>query len=271
MARFARVSLILALAFPLAAASNFHYGKTQFQPTDSIAFVVESPDIPKPITFVALTDFKIDRADVLAAIDPVSSLFVQAGNTPGNVVFIRLSEPAKCGLAGYLGKTAQQIDLGNSFPLKATSSTPARVAGNCSTATPGKIFEDAYDFNLAYDVPVTAIPKPAPLAAGGGEPGAAYLALVKAIQAADWNVAHLHLEEDSVRNGKPKDLKEYFYGIGLNYPKQATVSGGSVKGDRALINITGTDHDGKKIRGAVAMKKIDGNWRVVDQSMFFAE
>jgi hypothetical protein len=135
------------------------------------------------------------------------------------------------------------------------------------------MFDDVYDFNLSFDVPITPIPKPATLAAGGGEPGAAYSALVKAIQNTNWDVASLHLEEDSVRNGKPKasEMKEYFHGIGLNYPKQANVTGGRLKGDRALIEITGIDRDGKKIRGMVAMKKAGGNWRVVDQTMYFTE
>ena len=264
------VSLCAAVALPVSAASSFHFGNTRFQPTDSIAFM-SGDDPAKQMTIIALTDFKIDRDDVLAAIDPGSSLYQQAGNAEKNVVFVRLSKPGKCGLSGYLGKTAEQIDLGDSFTAKMTTSTNAKVTGSCATTSPGKMFDDAYDFNLSFDAPITAIPKPATLAAGGGEPGGAYSALVKAIQSKDWNVASVHLEEESVRNGKPSDLKEYFYAIGLNYPKQATVTGGQMKGDRALIQITGIDHEDQKIHGAVEMKKVKGNWRVVGQSMYVSQ
>ena len=275
MTRFAvRVTLALSLTLPLFGASSFHYGAVTFQPTDSIAFHVETPESPTPITIVALTDFKIDRADVLAAIDPGSSLVMQAGNGPGNVVFLRFPKADKCGIAGYLGKTAQQFDLGQSFALKSTASTATRIAGNCSTTSPGKMFENAYDFNLSYDAPITDIPKPAKLEAGGGEPGAAYSALVKALMAQNWDVASKHVEAESIGNGKPKTasaMKDWFHAIGLNYPKQATIGGGQLKGDRALLEITGVNHDDRKIRGLVAMKKVDGSWRVLDQTMYGME
>jgi len=266
------LSLALSLARP-GLASTFHYGAVKFQPTDTIAFNVDSGEAGKPLTIVAMTDFKIDRADVLAAIDPASSLVQQAGNGPGNVVFVRLPKPGKCGIAGYLGKNANQFDLGDNFAAKSTAAA-GRVAGNCATTTPGKIFDDAYDFNLSYDAPMTDIPKPVKLPAGGGEPGAAYSALVKALQAQTWDVASAHVEAASVSLGKPKtaaDMKEWFHAIGLNYPKQAAISGGQMKGDRALLEFTGKDREDKKIKGVVAMKKDGANWRVVDQSMYFTE
>lgn len=264
------MTLVLSLGAPLYG-STFHYGAVTFQPTDSMAFVVDSNDPAKPVTVIAMTDFKIDRADVIAAIEPSGSLVQQAGNGGGNVVFVRLSKPGKCGIAGYLGKRANQFDFGDSFTLKPAQSTAAHVAGNCATTTPGKIFDDAYDFNLSYDTPVTDIPKPTKLAAGGGDPGAAYSALVKALQSQTWDVASAHVEEESVSRGKPKtaaDMKEWFHAIGLNYPKEATVTGGSMKGDRAFVDITGKGNDGKGIHGTVAMKKVGGNWRVVDQSLY---
>src|SRR5207244_1632019 len=103
-------------------------------------------------------------------------------------VMVRLTAPDRCGLGGLVGNGAKQIDLGDSFPSKASVGV-ARAAGECSTSKPGKMFDDVYDFKLSYDLPLTVIPKPSSLPAGGGEPGQAYAALVKAIQAADWNAA----------------------------------------------------------------------------------
>src|SRR5947208_423931 len=118
----------LLLSSPIYAA-NFHFGKVKFEPVDTLAYQVEIPNA-KPVTLVALTNFKIDRAAVMEAIDPAGSLVEQAAAKNVNVVIVRLIEPGKCGLAGYLGQTAQQIDLGESFPAKTISSTSARIAGD---------------------------------------------------------------------------------------------------------------------------------------------
>src|SRR5438067_4129421 len=147
---------LLALCSPLMAANgNFHFGKVKFEPVDSFAFQLDTKDPGKPITVIALTSFKIDRAAVLAAIDPASALIMQTAEA-GNVVFVRLVAPDRCGIAGYLASTGNQIDLGESFSAKSTASTASRIAGECASTKPGKMFEDAYDFRLPYDVAITA-------------------------------------------------------------------------------------------------------------------
>ncbi len=271
--RAAALLVVLALGFaPLVAASNgnFHFGKVKFEPTDVFAYRADTQDPAKPMTIVVLTNFKIDRPAVLAAINTPGAFVLQTGEK-GSFVMVRLVAPDKCGVAGFLGPTQQQIDLGESFPAKSTVSTASRVAGECWTSKPGKMFDDAYDFRLSYDVPITAIPKPAPLPAGGGEAGTAFLALVKAIQSANWDAAHVHLRTGEVPAERPKaaDMKNYFEGLALNYPKTATVTGGLTKGDRANLEIRGTDHDGKKIKGVVALKKVGGQWQVLEQNLYF--
>ena len=252
------------------AKGNFHFGPTKFQPVDAFAYQETGPD-GKPVTLIAFTDFKIDKPAVVNAINTAGAFIGQIyAKQGGNFVLVRLSAPNQCGLAGLVNDGGQQIDLGDSFTSK-TSIGAQRVAGECFTAKPGKMFDDVYDFRLTYDLPLTAIPKPTALAAGGGEAGQSYAALIKAIQAADWNVAQSRLRQDEVPSTPPKaaEMKEYFHGIGLNYPKTVTVTGGLTKGPLANIDIKGTDYEGKKIRGIVAMKKTGTTWRVVDQSMFF--
>jgi len=260
---------LLLLLAPLLAANSFHYGKVRFEPVDAFAYQAEVEGEKAPVTIVALTSYKIDRPAVLAAIEPGQAFYAQAGER-GNVVMVTLARPEECRVSGYLASTMQSVGLG-SFHAKTKTSSTARVAGDCFTDKPGKMFDDEYDFHLSYDVPITAIPKPSTLPAGGGEPGAHYLALVKAIQTNDWNVAHLRLRPDEVPDKKPDDLKEYFRGIGLNYPKTATIAGGLLKGDRAQLDLRGVDYDGKKIKGVVALKKAGSDWRVIDQQFYFTE
>jgi len=41
----------------------------------------------------------------------------------GNVVFVRLVPPDRCGIAGYLASTGKEIDLAESFSAKTTART----------------------------------------------------------------------------------------------------------------------------------------------------
>src|SRR5438132_428251 len=154
------------------AKGNFHFGPIKFEPVDAIAYQVEVKD-SKPVTIVAFSDFKIDRQGVMDAIDTGGALITQINaNQKGSFVMVRLTAPNRCGLGGLIGNGAKQIDLGDSFTSKSSQGV-SRVAGECFTPAPGKMFDDAYDFHLTYDQPLLVIPKPASLSAGGGEPGAA--------------------------------------------------------------------------------------------------
>jgi hypothetical protein len=253
------------------AKGSFHFGKTTFKFTNAIAYQRESADPKKPVTIVLAADFKIDLPAAAASIDPANALLAQvAKNQGGNFVLLRLAEPNRCGITAFLD-TGKQADLGNTFPAKIIASTATRIAGECSTAKPEKtLFEDPYDFHIAYDLALTPIAKPAPLAAGGGEPGRAFVALIDAIRAHDWNAATLHLRDEEVPRTKPpqSEMERFFEVLAMNYPKSATVDSGVMKGDSAQLQISGVTYGGKKIKGDIAMRKTAGNWRVVDMSLY---
>jgi len=214
---------------------------------------------------VAVTDFKLDRQAVLDAIDPASGVMEQV-NDGRNVVFLRLSSATACGVYAYLSGTAQSMDLGNSFPAHPRTATASRVAGDCGTTAPQKSFDVTYEFKLAYDLPVTPVPPATALPAGGGEPGAGFVALVKAIAAHDVKTALAHVPAGETPSTPDANWLD---GLALNYPKQATVKDGLAKGARARFEIAGLDHDGKKIKGTVDMRKEQASWRVHGLSLFF--
>ncbi len=252
---------------------TFHFGKTRFTPTDALAFQAEGKEPGKPMTVVVLTDFKIDRAAALAAIDTaggvMGQIFLQQS---GNAVFVTLATPGQCGVAGFF-EGSRSVGLGEGFTATTKTAAASRAAGSCATDKPGKMFDDAYEFNLTYDVPLTAIPKPTALGAGGGNPGAAYLALVVAIQAEDFPTARRHLPDHQLPAKAPAaaEAKDYFHGLALNYPKTAKVTGALVKADLARLEVEGVDNEGRKIKGGVSVQKTAGVWRVVDQAYSYAE
>ena len=254
---------------------TFQFGKATFRISNAMAYQREGKDPKKPVTVVVLADFKIDQAAAMDAIDPANALMTQvAKNQAGNFVMVTLASPDRCGVWAFLD-TGKQIDLGgDSFPAKTTTASPARIAGECFTSKPGKtLFDDVYDFHLMYDLPITAFPKASAVPAGGGEPGRVLVALIKAIGASDWDAARPHLRQEEVPAAAPKsgEMKRFFEVLALNYPKSAVVTGGLMKGDNAVLEIEGTDHDGKKIKGEFVMKKAAGDWRVVDLNLYSAE
>lgn len=253
------------------ANGTFHYGAIRFEPMDGIAYQIDGKD-SAPVTLVVLADFRIDRQGVIDAIDPESALIGQINaNHKGGYVVVGLGTPNRCGVAALIvADRPNQIGLGNSYAAKVSQNGP-RVVGECYTTKPEKLGDKDYDFHLGFDQPLMTIPKPAPLPAGGAEPGQAYADLVKAIQAADWKGASAHLSENDLPAQKQdaSGMKSFFHNLQLNYPKAATVSGGLIKGERAQLDIKGIDHDGKKIRGVIVLRKSGGSWRVLEQSLFF--
>ncbi|MEA2238611.1 MAG: hypothetical protein QOC81_3335 [Thermoanaerobaculia bacterium] len=253
------------------AGGTFHYGKSTFKIVNAVAYQRDSSDPKKPVTVVLAADFKIDVPALVAALDPTNALVAQvARNERGNFVRVTLADPNRCGIWAFLD-TGKQVELSDNYPARTTASSASRITGECSTSKPEKtLFGDEYEFHLAYDLPITPIAKPASLPAGGGEPGHAFVALIDAIRAGDWDASHLHLREDDIPSTKPapSDKKHFFEGLALNYPKSATVAGGLIKGDQAQLQISGASYDGSKIKGDIAMKRVAGNWRVVDMSLY---
>ncbi|MEO8036773.1 MAG: hypothetical protein ABI837_20230 [Acidobacteriota bacterium] len=269
------VALLALTVPPLAAADavsgTFHYGATTFRPVDGVAFRQDGKTPGKPDTIVVLADFKIDRQNLVEAIESYNALATQVMRSgKGNFAMVKIVSPERCDVDAFLGEKQQQLGL-IQFTSKVTSSTPARMAGECLTTKPEKMFDDAYDFRLKYDVAMLAIPKPTPLPPGGDEPGKALLALVDAIKKSNWPAVSALLPPDEVPKTKPDNLPPFFESLLVNYPKTAAVTGGLLKGNHAQLQMTGTDYDNRKIRGDYLLEKTAGKWRVTSQSLYTAD
>jgi hypothetical protein len=275
-ARIALGTAFLGLALGAGAdeiKGTFQFGKIRFTPTEALAYQVEGKEPGKPVTVVILTDFEIDRPAALAAIDTAGGIMGQIfTRQSGNAVFVSLAREGLCGVGGFF-EGSRSVGLGEDFTATAKSVGASRVAGSCATDKPGKMFDDSYEFRLTYDIPLTEIPAPTAVGAGGGEAGAAYLALVKAIQAADFPAASRHLPDHELPARAPTaaEASDYFHGLALNYPRTAKVTGALVKGDLARVDVEGVHYEGRKVKGPVSMKKTAGVWRVLEQSFSFTE
>lgn len=249
----------------------FQFGAVRLEPVDSVAWKVDAKEEQKAFTAIAIADFAIDRAELSAAIDSVNALYMQVNRQEhGNFVIVKLFPPKHCGIFAYLTseERPQQIELRNDFAATIETARDSRVAGVCQGK--GEMFDDAYEFRLPFDLVPTPIAAPGALPAGGGEPGRALVALAKAIETQNFTEARRHLPTEQMpQDGSPPvDMKFYFEGLALNYPKVIVPTGGLLKKDRAQVEIKGTSYDGTKLNGVYLMQKFGDDWRIVAQSLY---
>lgn len=262
-----------ATGFSGQAKAEFRFNEEQIKLIDSMAYLQDEGDPAKPITVVVFTDFALDHQAVVDEIDPLTGLYDQTMLNKGNTVILSLVSQEQGGISAFLSETSQRrkqrLGLGFDFPVKMETIDTSRVAGVCFTNQPKKMFDDTYEFRLSFDLPVTPTAKPSLLGPGGGEPGKALQALFRSIPAKNWDVASLHLPKDFLPSEKPEQLNSFFQGLEINFPSEATITEGQIKGNRARLKITGKDHEGKKIKGRFDLKEEQEGWRIKNFGLFF--
>ncbi|MDZ3823093.1 MAG: hypothetical protein U0S76_05785 [Pseudoxanthomonas sp.] len=131
-------------------------------------------------------------------------------------------------------------------------------------------WQDEAGHAVRFDLPVLPqdVPRAGqPLAADGGEPGAAFRAMLEAIHGDDIEGMINHSARDqaeqlraAVASGEAAQVLQMARAFTPGVDGLA-IQGGTVDGDRAWVEFTGRDATGP-IRGTAAMLKIDGSWRM---------
>lgn len=114
--------------------------------------------------------------------------------------------------------------------------------------------------------PADALPPGQALAAGGGEPGAAYAKYLAAMRAGDLKKIRPLVAKKRVADMDRPDFKEMLGMIQAMMPKDVKVTGGTVSGNTATLAATGKNDDGSATKGTVTMTKEDGAWKVDGES-----
>lgn len=151
---------------------------------------------------------------------------------------------------------------GGSYPtLELSAIGPEGVAGRVFHAEPQEIFDDTFHYDFAFSAPMSDPNAPIgdPLPAGGGEPGAAFIAWTEAIHAGDIDrMKALVLPEQAAMLDSP-DIAEELEFIKLMTPTDVVVVGGSSDGETALLEVTGK-MDGEPVKGEVTLVRQAGTW-----------
>lgn len=151
---------------------------------------------------------------------------------------------------------------GGSYPeLEVTTFGPDQFEGRVYHAEPQEFFDDVFRFDFTFAAPLSDPNRPIgdPLPAGGGEPGAAYMALVEAIHAGDLERLKALAPSDQAEMLGDEDAAEMLEMIQMMTPKDIEIVSGSSDGSLAILKVSGT-MDGQPASGTITLERQDDRW-----------
>ena len=236
----------------------------------------EPDPVPQKLV-VAFTTFPLDNGALWRAADRDSELMDQAFSDDGDAsgkVALTLEDGEVVMLAAWFSPgtslSRSGSDIGRLAPAPAAGGT-APVAGEYHDLDE----DDGFRCDIRFDVPrlgdvADAPPLPGtPLPAGGGEPGAAYLAVNKALRAGDLDALARLMPPDRVAQmeeaRKSPDFDEQLALMQAMAPSDVKITGGRVDGDTAWVDFTATEFDQPRV-GTATLKKEGGRWVMIEES-----
>jgi hypothetical protein len=155
---------------------------------------------------------------------------------------------------------------GGTYPkIELTAAGPDRFAGRVHHDEPQTIFDDTFQYDFVFDLPMSDPFGPIgdPLPAGGGEPGAAYLSWCKAVLAGDMGqLKALMPPEQAAMLDDPANRESFAEDLEfmqMMTPTEVEILDGSSDGETAILHVTGV-MEGETVRGEITLTKMDGRW-----------
>jgi len=212
-------------------------------------------------------DVQITLTDIVPPEDSDLNELAMAGKIHGIVVTINdQKEPTGLVLLGVVAKSGNQVC--DFEPVK----IDAQVAeGRVFMKEPDEAFGRKYQFDIKFSTPVKDLVLPpvdektgTALPAGGGEPGAAYLAYDKAMASGDLKTLLKYAPDDKTKkqmsDPRAKEMLEMMKSIRATGIK---ILKGFVSGNRATLQVEGKEPEGgAKTTAQVRMVKVNGQWCV---------
>lgn len=157
---------------------------------------------------------------------------------------------------------------GGADPLFEIESTgPDRFAGRLWLDEMVEFFGDTYQYDLTFSAPFSDINAPIgdPLPAGGGEPGAAYIAWTKAIRSMDIGALKSMVPQEQAEMLDAPEAQENLEFMQAMTPADIEIAGGSSDGTMALLEVRGTV-DGRGVQGEITLEKMDALWVLTNEN-----
>jgi hypothetical protein len=157
---------------------------------------------------------------------------------------------------------------GGTYPeLEMRTTGPDRFAGRVHHDGMQEMFDDTFTYDFTFDAPFSDPNAPIGdlLPAGGGEPGAAYLAWVHAIHSGDLDKLRAIVPPDMAAQLSEPGAEEEIEFMRMMTPTEVTILGGSTDGETAVLDVEGL-MDGEKAKGEITLQKIGEQWLPVSSS-----
>ena len=127
------------------------------------------------------------------------------------------------------------------------------------------LFVISFCVGFAFAADATA--KPTPLPADGGAPGKAYMEYCKAITAGNMDALRKLVSADRAKQMDDPEFKKMFPMIQSMQAKDIKITGGTMTGNAATLNVTGKDSMGGGVStGTIDMVMEDNQWKVKQDS-----
>lgn len=274
-ARLTTAALLLAAtttatAAPGKASGYFRLDKTRSEFTHACAFRLPDPSGTTPgLTHVVLSDKPLDCDAADQTFDPVEAAKEHVKpQKPAFVTFTLAPGATVDRIDGGWTSTAPEdgFSFGGQGKVAIKVNTADRVTGRYFLDKPSDFFDKTFQFDFTWDAPVLAgAMSGTPVAAGGGEIGAAYLKYVAAIAKGDLAAIRTTVtaakaaDMPALRGAEAKKLVELMQIFEL---KTASVTSGLQRGDQAALNVKGMGFDKLPSDGRVIMQREGGAWKV---------
>lgn len=282
--------LVFGIAMALAAtgfaekvSGQFKTSKDSIKPTSVAAIPDRKPGDPlKWVTAVVLSEGTMDVAKALQALDPRLALINQEGMRGKNYItfwvrpdgYVGMNATFSKGMVQYIDSTKNKDGEGGitAESLEATfaENSPNRVAGRIRTMKPAKTMSgETYELDVQFDAPVAQPPAGEKLIEGGGQPGEAFLAFMKAIKSKDWKGVQAGASGEILEDVDPaatdiENLESIIDSVSFLLPKgkKMKILGGKQIDDTAVLEVQGEmSEEGGDALYLVRMLKEQGSWR----------
>ncbi len=152
---------------------------------------------------------------------------------------------------------------GGTYPeLELSSAGPERFAGRVYLPEQQEFFDDTFQYDFSFSAPLSDPSAPIGdlLPAGGGQPGAAYLAWTEAVHSGDLDrIRALVPPEQAELLEDTPEVREELEFMRQMTPAEVTIVSGSSDGETAILDVTGTI-DGEAVTGEIVLLKMADRW-----------
>ena len=274
-ARLTTAALLLAATTTAAAAPGkasdyFRLDKVRSEFSHACAFRLPDPSGATPgVTHVVLSDKRLDCDAADQSFDPVDAVKAQAApQKPAFVTFTLAPGATVDRIDGGWTSTAPEdgFSFGGQGKVAIKVNTAERVTGRYFLEKPSDFFDKTFQFDFTWDAPVLAgSMSGTPLAAGGGEVGAAYQKYLAALGKGDLAAIRASVttakaaDVPALRGAEARKLVELMQLFEL---KTATVTSGVQRGDQAALLVKGVGFDKSPNDGRIILQREGGVWKV---------